>query len=44
MFIQFIFLSDPKKSSVNVSLVKVLESTVPKKVVVCFYNLGKENF
>ena len=44
MFIQFIFLSDPKKSSVNVSLVKVLESTVTKKVIVCFYNLGKENF
>ena len=41
---QFIFLCNPQKSSVNACLMKILESTVTKKVVVCFYNLGEENY
>ena len=41
---QFIFLNNPEKSLVNVCLVKILNSTVTKKVIVCFYNLGAENF
>ena len=35
---QFIFLFNPKKSSVNVCLMKILKSTVTKNVVVCIYN------
>ena len=42
--VQFIFLRNPQKSSVNVCLMKILKSTVPKKVIVSFYNLGEENF
>ena len=41
---QFIFLCNPPKSSVNVFLLKVLKSTATKKVLVCIYNLGEENF
>ena len=41
--VQFIFLCNPPKSSVNVFLMKILKSTVTKKVIVCF-NLGEENF
>ena len=37
---QFIFLCNPQKLSINVCLMKLLKSTVPKKVIVCFYNLG----
>ena len=32
------------KIIVNVCLMKSLKSTVTKKVSVCFYNLGEENF
>ena len=39
-----IFLCNPQKSSVNVCLMKILKSTVTKKVIVCFYDLGEENF
>ena len=42
--VQFIFLCNPQKSSVNVCLMKILKSTVTKKVIVCFYDLGEENF
>ena len=38
------FLCNPQKSSVNVFLMKILKSTITKKVVVWFYNLGEENF
>ena len=31
---QFIFLCNPQKSSVNVCLMKILKSTVTKKVIV----------
>ena len=41
---QFVFLCNPRKSSVNICLMKILESTVTKKVVVGFYNLGEENY
>ena len=41
---QFIFLCNPQKSLVNICLMKILESTVTKKVVVCFYNVGEENY
>ena len=41
---QFIFLCNPQKSSVNVCLMKILKRTVTKKVIVCFYNFGEENF
>ena len=41
---QFIFLCNPPKSSVNACLMKILKSTVTKKVIVCFYNVGDENF
>ena len=41
---QFIVLHNPPKSLINVCLMKILKSTVTKKVVVCFYNLGEENF
>ena len=37
-------LWDPQKSSVNVFLIKKLKSTVTKIVIVCFNNLGEENF
>ena len=40
---QFIFLCKPQKSLVNVCLMKKLKSTA-KKVFVCFYNFGEENF
>ena len=32
------------KIIVNVCLMKILKSIVTKKVIVCFYNLGEENF
>ena len=41
--VQSIFLCNPKKLSVNICM-KMLKSTVTKKVSVCFYNLGEENF
>ena len=41
---QFLFLCNPQKSSVNVCLMEILKSTVTKQVIVCFYNLGEENF
>ena len=41
---QFIFLYNPQKSLVNVYLIKILKNTVAKKVIVCFYNLGEQNF
>ena len=41
---QFIFLCKPQKSSVNVCLMKMLKSTVTKKVIACFYNLGEGKF
>ena len=41
---RFIFLYNPQKSLVNVCLMKILKSTVTKKVIVCFYDLGEENF
>ena len=41
---QLIFLCNSQKSSVNVCFIKILKSTVTKKVIVCFYNLGEENF
>ena len=40
---QFIFLCNSPKSSVNVCLMEILKSTVTKKVIVWFYNLGEEN-
>ena len=42
--VQFMFLCNPQKSLVNVCLMKILKRTVPKKVIVSFYNLGEENF
>ena len=33
--VQFIFLCNPQKSSVNVCLMKILKSTVVKKVILC---------
>ena len=42
--VRFMFLCNPQKSLVNVCLMKILKSTVTKKVIVCFYNLGEENF
>ena len=41
---QILFLCNPQKSPVNVFLMKILKSTVTKKVIVCFCNLGEENF
>ena len=41
---QFILLYNPQKSSINVCLMEILKSTVTKKVIVGFYNLGEENF
>ena len=41
---QFIFLCDSQKSSDNVFPIKILKCTVTKKVIVCFNNLGEENF
>ena len=38
------FFCNPQKSSVTVCLMKILKSTIPKKVIVCFYDLGEENF
>ena len=40
---QFIFLCNPQKSSVNVYLMTILKSTVTEKVIACFNNLGEEN-
>ena len=41
---QFIFLCNLQKSSVTGCLMKILKSTVTKKIIMCFYNLGEENF
>ena len=41
---QFIYLCNPQKTSVNVCLMKILKSTGTKKLIVCFNNLGEENF
>ena len=41
---QFIFLYNPQKSSVNISLMKILKITVTKKVIVRFNNIGEGNF
>ena len=41
---QFIFLCNPQKASVNVCFMKILKSTVIKKVIVCCNNLSEENF
>ena len=41
---QLIVLRNPQKSSINVLLMKILKSTVTKKVIVCFYKLSEENF
>ena len=41
---QFTFLTNPQKSSVNFCLMKIFKSTVTQNVIVCFYNLGEENF
>ena len=41
---QFIFLCKPQKPLVNVCLMKILKSTVTKKVIVCLNNLGEEKF
>ena len=41
---RLIFLCNPQKSSANVCLIKILKSTVRKKVIVCFNSLGEENF
>ena len=35
---QFIYLCNPQKLILNVWLMKILKSTVTKKVIVCFYN------
>ena len=40
----FLILCNPKKSLVNVCLMKILKSTVTKKVIACFYSLGEESF
>ena len=32
------------KSSVNVCITEILKSTATEKVIVCFSNLGEENF
>ena len=40
---QFLFLCNPQKSLVNVSLMKTIKEHSHKKVIVCFYNLGEEN-
>ena len=37
-------MHNPEKSSVNVRLMKILKSTVTKKVIVCYYNLREKNF
>ena len=42
--VQFIFLFNPQKSLVNFCFMKILKNTVTKKVMVCFYILGEENF
>ena len=41
---QFIFLFSPQKPLVNVCLMKILKSTVTKKVIVCLNSLGEEKF
>ena len=41
---QFGFLWKPQKLLFNVCLMKILKSTVTKKEIVCFYNLGEKNF
>ena len=41
--VQFIFLCNPQKSSVNICFKKILKSTANKKVIVYFYNLFEEN-
>ena len=41
---QFIFSCNPQKSMGNAFLMEILKSIVTKKVIVCFDNLGEENF
>ena len=36
-------LCKPQKSLVNVYPIKILKSTVTKKVILCFNNLGEES-
>ena len=38
------YLCNSQISFVNVFLMKALKITVSKKVIVCFNNLGEENF
>ena len=40
---QFLLLCNPQKSLVNVCFMKILKSTVTKKVIACFYSLGEES-
>ena len=40
---QFIFLCNLQKPSI-VCLIKLLKNHCHKKVTVCFYNLGEQNF
>ena len=41
---QFILLCNSQKSLLNVCLMKVLKSTVTKKVILCFDNLDEKSF
>ena len=41
---QFIFLCNLQKSLLNFCLIMILKSTVTKKVIMGFNNLGEENF
>ena len=42
---KFISLCNPPKSSVNVSLIKLLKKkSSHKKVIICFHNLSEERF
>ena len=36
--------SNPKKSSVNVCFIEILKSTVTRKVIVCYCNIGEGSF
>ena len=40
---EVMFLCNPKKSSVNVCLMKILKDTVTKKVILCLDNLDEKN-
>ena len=42
--VQFMFLCNPHRSSVNVCLMKILHSTVTKKVILRFYAQAKKTF